>query len=280
MVDKSGNYILTAANEKYFKNLQQLIYSFKRAKEDRNSMLIFYDIGLTSQQANEIKKIEVELNGKLSYKHFHFERFPEFIRPEYNTYSWKPIIIHQASKEYRGNLLWMDSANCVLKELSPIWAEIESRHTFAPISGSGTLKEWTVQQTLDYLKVPKEFYSKENRAGNTFGFSTKSSVVKDLIFKWKEFALIRECIRPEGANRSNHRDDQSLLTILLLEQEEKGTLSLTNEKVNISAGSPTSYISVRNQFPAVLKLQPGLWAHYYFSVQRYFDMLVNKIKGN
>lgn len=279
-MSSSKNFILTAANEKYFRNLQQLIYTFKRSKEYLNSTLIIYDLGLLTNQIHEIRRHEIAFEGKLLYRYFKFEDFPDFVRPHHNTYSWKPILIYQASIEHKGNFLWMDSANCILKNLAPIWSEIKKNHNYAPISGSGTLKEWTVPATLDFLQVPAHFYDKPNRAGNTFGFSNKSEVIKDLLFRWKELALIKECIRPEGANRSNHRDDQSILTILLLTQQDKGALKLTNEKVNISTGAPTQFISVRNRFPKFLKTPPGAITFYYFYFYRFMDILVNRMKGN
>lgn len=274
------NYIITAANERYFLNVKQLIYTFKRSKEYQNSTLIFYDLGLRTNQIHEIRRYEMEFEGKLLYRYFKFEDYPDFVRPQHNTYSWKPILLYLTSIELTGNFLWMDSANCILKNLRPVWDIIEEKQTYAPISGSGTLKEWTVQKTLDFLNVPSHYYDQPNRAGNTFGFSNRSEVIKELLFKWKELALIKECIRPEGANRSNHRDDQSLLTILLLEQEEKGNLSLTNDRINISAGSPTPYISVRNLFPKFFAIKPGPLAHYYFTLLRYVDILINKMKRN
>lgn len=277
---ETSNYIITAANARYFKNLKQLIYTFIKAKEYKNSSLFIYDIGLEPRQVSEIREFEIDLEKRIIYRFFNFNDYPAFVKPEYNTYSWKPIIIYLATLEYRGNYLWMDSANCILKSLKPVWKEIENTSSYAPISGSGTLKEWTVQATMDYLNVPDHFYSKPNRAGNTFGFSMKSEVIRDLITRWKNLALIRECIRPEGANRTNHRDDQSLLTILLLEQEEKRALELTKEKVNISSGSPTKYISVRNQFPKHLNLPNGFLAHLYFKWARLLDIIINKIKGN
>ena len=222
----------------------------------------------------------MDIEKRIIYRFFDFSPYPNFIKPQYQTYSWKPIIIYLATLEHRGNYLWMDSANCILKSLDSIWHEIESQKTYAPISGSGTLKEWTVQATLDHMNVPIHFYDQPNRAGNTFGFSMKSELIRNLITQWKELALIKECIKPEGANRSNHRDDQSLLTILLLEQAAKGKLKLTDERVNISSGSPSSFISVRNRFPNFINLKPGFLAHQYFQFMRFTDIVINKIRGN
>ncbi|MEP0984705.1 DUF1647 domain-containing protein [Ekhidna sp.] len=274
------NHIITAANSKFYKSFCLLMYSYRQAKEYENSEVIFYDLGLSEDQARTIKTKSNQIFEHVDYRTFNYENYPDFVKPSFNTYSWKPIIIHLCSQETKGNFLWMDSANCILKNLNPIWREIETQLTYAPISGSGRLEEWTMQQTLDYLNVPKEFYSKRNRAGNTFGFSNKSEVVRELITKWKDLALVKECIRPEGANRTNHRDDQSLLTILLLDYANKGHLKLTTDEVDISSGHPTKFLSVRNKFPERIPLSPGGLAFQYFSLLRFLDVMVNRIKGN
>ena len=275
----TDNYIITAADNRYYKNIRQLIYSYFRVREYENSQLLIYDLGLSENQVDEINQLSTRYDFIKSF-FFDYSKYPEFVKPKYNHYSWKPIIINMASNQFNGNFLWMDSANCILKRLDPIWKKIEVNYTYSPISGSGTLKEWTVQETLDYLNVPPHYYTKPNRAGNTFGFSNLSTVMKELIGRWQELALIPECIRPEGASRQNHRDDQSLLTILLIEQEEKENLQLTGDEVNISSSKPTPYISVRNKFPEVITLKTGIIAHYYFLILRAVDILINKLKGN
>ncbi|WP_318840676.1 DUF1647 domain-containing protein [Reichenbachiella ulvae] len=276
----NNNYIVSAANSRYYKNFCQLMHSFNKLKEYQNSRVILYDLGLSESEAEIIQNKEIALFEYVEYRKFKFEEYPEFVRPQFNTYSWKPIIIHTVAKEIKASFLWMDSANCILKNLNPIWSEIESTYSYAPISGSGTLKDWTVQETLDYLNVPKKFYNQPNRAGNTFGFFSGSEAIMRLLDRWESFALIKECIRPEGANRSNHRDDQSLLTILLLESQSSKELNLTRDRVNISASLPTPYISVRNIFPKWINLKVGEVAHYYFFWLRFLDMLINKLKGN
>jgi hypothetical protein len=32
--------------------------------------------------------------------------------------------------------------------------------------------------------------------------------------RWKECAVTKECIAPEGSNRKNHRQDQAVLSVL------------------------------------------------------------------
>jgi len=48
-----------------------------------------------------------------------------------------------------------------------------------------------------------------------------------------ECALRRECIAPEGSDRSNHRQDQAVLTILYCKYQEKYKFSDINEKIDL-----------------------------------------------
>lgn len=272
------NYIVTAANNTYFKNFCQLMYSYMRNREFENSEVIFYDLGLDDDQAQAIKSKSIEIFKHVEYRAFDFDSYPEFVKPKYSTYSWKPLIIHELFNEKKGNIFWKDSANQILKNLKPIWDIMDQTGTYIPFSGSGTLKEWTVQATMDYLKVPTEFYKARNRAGNTCGFSYSNENVRRLVEEWKDLALVRECIRPEGANRSNHRDDQSLLTILLLIRDYGQALDITDDEVDISSANPTSYLSVRNRFPKSISMGAGSFAYHYFNFLRFIDIVSNKIQ--
>lgn len=269
------NYIVTAVSSKFLWNLKMLIYSIERQEEDSQTKLIIYDIGLNAHQLSELQKLESNTEY-LSVRTFQFGKYPDFVKPEFSTYSWKPIIIEHLIGEMEGNVLWLDSANIILKSLTPIWESIDETGCYIPYCGAGTLAEWTVKETLDYLKVPKEAYTIRNRAGNTCGFSTKNETVIKVIKKWAELALIRECIRPDTANRHNHRDDQSLLTILL--NQNKHRLKLTFDEVNISSANPNPYISVRHKGLGLKWMRPGLLVYLIFKLQRLTDIFINSVK--
>lgn len=271
-----NNIILTGASSNYFKNLRLLIYTFLKHKEYNNSRLIVYNLGLAKR---EISVLEDSFNSEhwFELRHFEYEKYPKFVKPEFSTYSWKPIIIHEVLNETKGNVLWQDSANMILGELSKLWEEISSNGSYNPMS-SGTLKRWTVQKTLDYMDVPREDYQRINRGGNLCGFSYHNNEIVELVSQWKELALIRECIRPKGANRQNHRDDQSVLTILLLNLERSGKLHLTKDEVDISSGRPIHYISVRNKFSKRSFLPVGFISYHYFLLLRWFDIMYCRSK--
>ncbi|MEQ8627613.1 DUF1647 domain-containing protein [Ekhidna sp.] len=276
----NSNYIVTAANAKFYKSFCQLAYSFNRVREFENSTIVFYDLGLEKEQAENIKNKNSSFFEHVTYRVFDFEKYPEFVKPNYMTWAWKPIIIEELIKETGGNIFWMDSANQILKNLKPLWRIIGEKGTYLPFAGSGQLTDWTMKATLEFVGVPSSEYKSRNRAGNTCAFSANNKHVQALVEEWKSLCLVKECVLPEGADRSNHRGDQSVLSSLLVSRSYAEKLNLTNDEVDISSGSPTSFISVRNRFPRYLPLNPGWLAFHYFNFFRFLDVIINKIKGN
>jgi len=53
-----------------------------------------------------------------------------------------------------------------------------------------------------------------NRNGACLGFNTKEDVVKGFITEFYNYSRIKKCIAPEGSSRKNHRQDQSIFTLL------------------------------------------------------------------
>lgn len=273
------NYIITAGDKKFFSCLLQLIYSIEKHKENLNSKLIYYDLGLTDEQRKKLEKKEKNVNW-LEIRFFDFTKYPSFFNPKNENYAWKPTLIHEVFNEKKGNILYMDSANIILRNLKPIWDEITLKGTYVPLAGTGKLSDWTLSQSLEYLNVPKELYDVRNRAGNTCGFSYFNDSVTKIIERWKNLAEIEECIAPPGYNRYNHKSDQSILTVLLNEVEKRGGIQLTDDEVNISTSRPNKFISVRNKITNDSIIPIGFWSYHYFGLVRLIDILSNKLIGN
>jgi hypothetical protein len=67
---------------------------------------------------------------------------------------------------------------------------------------------------LEYLRVTNDLVREQNLNGACVAVNPAFDRCRQLIMRWRELALVRECIAPEGSNRTNHRQDQSLLTVL------------------------------------------------------------------
>lgn len=272
----SINIILTAADAFYFRTFCQFVYSYHKHKEYKNSNLICFDLGFSEEQNGHLTKLQKKVPN-LSVRKFDFSKYPEFVRLEHKTYSFKPIIVKEIFEEQKGNLLWLDSATILNGPLVYVWDQINQHGVYAPIGGSGTLKEWTVQATLDYMEVPKEHYSNRNICGCMCGFGYHNRDIRDLVSAWEKFSLIHECIKPEGAGRENHRDDQSLLTILLYKYKESRSLYLTKDEVNISSKYPIRFLSVRNKLNPNFPYNLSGLSIFYFNLRRQIDILLNRV---
>lgn len=273
-----NNTILTAADEYYFRTFCQFAHTFYTQKEYHNSELICYDLGFSEDQKTHLNKL-IKKIPRLSVRAFDFSKYPKFVQLEFRTYSFKPIIVKEVFEEKRGNLLWLDSATILNQPLDYVWGEIEKYGLYAPIGGSGTLKEWTLQPTLDYMHVPESHYMVRNICGCMCGFGYHSSDIKELVSEWERYSLIHECIKPEGANRYNHKDDQSLLTILLNRFKDDRGIYLTADEVNISSPNPVRYLSVRNKLKPNFPYSLNWLSILYFNLRKRVDILVNQIKS-
>src|SRR5262245_12079567 len=68
---------------------------------------------------------------------------------------------------------------------------------------------------LDYFELDAEWAAgKRNLSGSCVAFHPRSLRALCLAKAWRDGALIKHCIAPLSSNRKNHRQDQSLLTIL------------------------------------------------------------------
>ena len=271
------NTIVTAADERYFRTLCQFIYTFRRQKEYQNSAFICYDLGFLPKQVEYLNRL-MKKTPRLMLRKFDFGLYPDFVQLSYKTYSFKPIIIQKVLDEVKGSVLWMDSATILRQPLHKVWAYIHAHGLYTP-KGTSRLKDWTVQETLDYMSVSPSRYGKTNLAGGVCGFSHAHSDARQLVADWARYALIHECIKPKGADRSNHRDDQSLLTILVYQLQEKTGMALTQDEVNISSTHPVKAYSVMNKLPPTYPLRFNFWSVLYFEVYRRLDILACRISG-
>lgn len=271
-----SNTIITAADAYYFRTFCQFAYTFNSQKEYKNSELICYDLGFNDKQLSHLNTL-VRIIPKLTVRKFNFSSYPDFVGLEYKTYSFKPIMIKEVFEEKKGNLLWLDSATILFNPLNYVWEQINKHSIYAPIGGSGTLKEWTVQETLDYMGVPKVNYSKSNICGCMCGFGYEKNEVRELVAEWEKYSLIHECIKPKNANRTNHRDDQSLLTILLYKYQELKGLFLTKDEVNIGSKNPVKFLSVRNKLKPKFPYSLNFLSVSYFRLGGNVDRVIKKL---
>lgn len=209
--------IVTGSSQNHFKSLKQLVKSYTDIYSEEGSLsvrMIVYNLGIDAtdwenfiRDTSNIKSIE--------YKIFQYEKYPEYfnINIEAGQYAWKPAIVYETHLIANGdNIVWMDAGNKITAPLDILSNYLKQFHIHTHVT-NGPVKEWTHPKTIEFMHAD-EFLECRNRNGACIAFNTSISWINDLIKDWYNMAITEECIAPKGSDRSNHRQDQAVFTIL------------------------------------------------------------------
>lgn len=197
----------TGSNEPYFQPMIHLLESLLPYKNNIN--IVVWNLGLTDEHIEQIKKYTDNIHT------FQFENYPSYfdITKHGGYYAWKPVIFAEMARRYKGIFLWLDARCLLTKNPLPLFNMIENNKLYSPIS-SGTIEKWTHPQTLMLLDTPNEFLQLPPRSGGVVGANLNIDWVIDFLFDCEKNACQKDIIAPEGSNLQNHRQDQSILSIL------------------------------------------------------------------
>jgi hypothetical protein len=207
--------IITGASQNHFIPLFNFITSFlKHYENDELTKLIVYDLGFNQKEWNSLQK-RYSKHGNIIFKTFRYDLYPSYFDINVNAgeYAWKPVIIYDTCIEYGGVICWMDAGNIIEQRLDELHGIVKREGVHSPKS-SGNITKWTHPSTLAYLHCVEEFLLLTNRNGACICVDYDVSWVKDIVKEYRDFACIKDCIAPEGSSRENHRQDQSVFTIL------------------------------------------------------------------
>jgi hypothetical protein len=206
--------LVTAASSGHFRSLLQFLLSVRRYEP--RIRCIVYSLGLEEREYRRLKRIYPHCEVRV----FDYSKYPPHfdITIDNGAYAWKPAIIWELLGEKIGPICWMDSGNVLISELGELRRSLARRGFYSPYS-PGTLKEWTHPGMLGSLGLNQEWCGeKRNLNGACIAFDPNREEALRLAKDWQERAMSAECIVPEGANRSNHRYDQALLSVLAYER--------------------------------------------------------------
>jgi hypothetical protein len=226
--------LVTGSNSRYFNFLKQVLNNITNLIEKnnyKNINIVVYDLGITLNELNELK-----LFTNIVIEKFDFNKYPEHVSLEkYNgnncSYAWKPTIIYEVCEKYGGLVHWMDTRN-LYSNFNNLIDVLTNVYIYSPAS-SGNIEKWTHEKTLKYMDGYK-YQEKICRGAGIFGINYDIDWCKDFVKEWKDLALIKECICPEGSDRSNHRQDQAVLNILYYKYCEKYNFKIIDHYIDLS----------------------------------------------
>jgi hypothetical protein len=229
---------ITGSDRFFFESLLQLVESVNM--HEQKPKIVVYDLGLEEFQIKQLK----ETYDNLEYRKFNFSAYPNFFeeRDEFGklgAYAWKSAIISEIFYEKKTNIIWLDAGNTISKRLTLLRIVLTFNGFYSPIS-SGRIEDWTYPSVLNDLNIDKKFRKKRNLTGGIVGLSWGNNSSENIINSWSEFSLKKDLISPKGSNRENHRQDQSLLSI-----------------VSYRIKSPSTFLKTKKLFSIQVNQNPG-----------------------
>jgi hypothetical protein len=191
--------------------------------------IVVWDIGLRSEEAEYIRDM-IDKGEVQEFRMFPWASYPPFfsLKTSAGHYAWflspillfaillscyrKPIIIDTIASERGGYILWSDAGNSFSSDtLEDIATQVSLLGFWSGrVYGPTHPISWAYLENYTHTKIHTDHQC--NAA--CVAFDTSVYHTKKIIEQWKECALHRDCIAPHGSDRSNHRQDQSVLTFL------------------------------------------------------------------
>ena len=219
-------WIATGASENHARSLVQFLHSIPI---QNRTQVYMWDLGLSTATLDNIRNTF----SAIQIRRFPFEDYPAYFDIQQNAgeYAWKPVLLWRTAQEIQeGVLVWCDAGNRFIGSLETLQSTIQTQGIYSPIS-SGTIEKWTHPQCLAYLEVEREMLGMPPRNGAIVGFDLSQGSAWNVLEEWSQLAQIKHCIAPPGSDRSNHRQDQAVFSILYYRYTqgvmlEKGYISL------------------------------------------------------
>jgi glycosyltransferase involved in cell wall biosynthesis len=225
--------IVTAASRTHSASVKALLHSAKAF----GHRVILFDLGLDLLDSNAI---QTEFFGQSSFGQLvpFMQALCERninISKNAGDYKWKSLAISHSLQLIQQDvrfLLWLDAGNLIVGDLKELLSQIQRYGVYTP-SSSGTIESWTHAATIQALQVEPSLLKLPNRNGALIGFDLAQNLAMRFIEEWSQLCSITELIAPVGSSRSNHRQDQALLTILWYRyMVRRGVKSIPIEKYN------------------------------------------------
>jgi len=219
--DDTDYKLLTCANKNYFHALKHFINNVKQINMDFDKLIV-YDVGLTNDQENELYILQAEYGFNI-YK-LDFSKYPEHVNLNLekwsglnNSYAFKAIVNYNVLQTIDCPLIFLDCGCHFSKEsLLNIVKNTKEKGFWVNVSNRKNSIESLELNHPDTLK----FFNIKNTEITTclsglLGIDYKNSYAKNIVDEWYKYSINQKVIIPDGANRNNHRNDQTVLSCIL-----------------------------------------------------------------
>ena len=204
--------VVTACDKGYFESAENLVASVQ--VYEPHMAIFVYDLGLTADQ----RQIVASWSG-VSLISIDWTKLPAHVM-QLKHCAWKPAVIKDAAERV-DSVIYLDAGLELRWDLETIKADMEESGQWLTLDKQPLLIVHPTQ--YDALGVDRGvFTSAMGLAAGMIGISKLSRAWTTLFLPWHQCCMNPQCISPEGSNFSNHRYDQSALSILLYKSMQEG----------------------------------------------------------
>lgn len=206
----SSPVLVTGATSSYFSGLVNLAASARYwAPETR---MVVYNLGGLSK--DQLSRIEGWSNVEaVEWKDGVPEHYPAHVKIG-KQYAWKPLILNETVYRY-GAIFWMDAGNTLAGPMTPVADILERQGAFLVKGQDLDMRPKASPKMYEWFGYDKATMPVgPHFSGNTQAWLYPSRYFRDVVVRNAECALDAACIAPSGSSLSNHRYDQSSLSIL------------------------------------------------------------------
>ena len=216
--------IITGASSNHYKSARQFLKSCPE-----HARVYFWDLGLTQHE-----KINLQVDfPTLRYRRCPFEDLPDHAQlqaPCAGAYAWKPWIIAQMYDEVDdGIMVWCDAGN-VITEAGELIDVTYRYGIYTPFS-CHAIERWTHPDTIKAMKAEK-FIQYPMRNAAIVSVVCNDKMIRKFLQEWKDWAMKKEVVIPEGSTRADHRWDQSILSCLFYIWDVRATGRMIGVKIH------------------------------------------------
>ena len=222
--DNGSMTIITGANAPFYDSLvTNLLPSIEKYEPDVH--LYIWDLGFTDGQLKYLSEWFLTTKHRGGVISFPFDKLLAHFQMSKHNYAFKSYCIYNTMiKNETDYYFWLD-AGCGLRE--PLYPE----RTLFRFYGFYSPYSRTTVGELTYHSVMEEFCDDYCHYGNSrmlsagvVGINVHDSKAVALISEWYHLVFLEDLLSPEGSDRKNHRQDQSLLSLCYYSRYKKVSL--------------------------------------------------------
>jgi hypothetical protein len=202
--------IVTGATGGYMSGLTNLAAS-ARYWAPQYKMVVYNLGGISSESIAQIRSwsnvLAVEWEGGVP------SHYPPHVH-EGKIYAWKPIIVNETVHKY-GSIFWLDSGSTLAGPIQPMQEALQHQGIVLMKGQDLDMRPKAYAKSFEWFGYDKRSMAVgPHFSGNTQAFLFPSRYIETVVIPNCKCAFDPNCIAPHGSKLSNHRYDQTTISIL------------------------------------------------------------------